>query len=83
MAWPHLEKAQYKHYETGLDVEPSGQEKERETKNILRSDLEADITQTWLYWKQLERITQNSRNWREVVHALCSRKSQGPKLLSM
>ena len=28
MAWPHHQKAIQQYYETGLDVEPSGQEKE-------------------------------------------------------
>ena len=34
MAWPQHEKAKPQHYETGLDVEPSGQEKEGEAKNL-------------------------------------------------
>ena len=28
MTWPHLAKAKHQHYETGLDVETSGQAKE-------------------------------------------------------
>ena len=48
-------------------------------KNTWRRDLEADITQTGLSWKQLERIAQDRRRWRDVVHGLCSRRSQGPK----
>ena len=28
MAWPHLVEAREQHYKTGLDMEPSGQEKE-------------------------------------------------------
>ena len=80
MAGPHIEKAKHQRYVTGLDVEPPGQAKEGETnKNTWRRDLEADITQTGLSWKQLERIAQDMRRWREVVHGLCSRRSQGLK----
>ena len=74
-----VEKAKHQRYKTGLDVEPPGQAKEGETKNTWRRDLEADITQTGLNWKQLERIAQYRRRWREVVHGLCSRRSQGLK----
>ena len=31
MALPHIEKAKHQHYETGLDVEPSGHAKDWET----------------------------------------------------
>ena len=62
MAWPHIEKAKHEHYETGLDVEPSGQAKEGD----IEKHLEADITQTGLSWKQLERIAQDRRRWRDV-----------------
>ena len=55
-------------------MEPSGQAKERETEKQ-RRDLEADITQTALSWKQLERIAQDRRLWRDVVRGLCSRSS--------
>ena len=49
LPWPHLENlAKQQHYKTGLDVEPSGQETEGETKNTGQRDLEADITQTGL-----------------------------------
>ena len=82
MAWPHIEKAKHQHYETGLDVEPSGQAKEGRPKNTWRRDLEEDITQTGLSWKQLERIAQDRRRWRQVVHGLCSRRSQWPKQVS-
>ena len=34
----------------------------------------------WLgHWKQLERIAQERRRWRDVVHGLSSRRSQGLK----
>ncbi len=56
MASPHIEKEKHQRYETGLDVEPPGQAKEGRPKNTWRRDLEADITQTGLSWKQLERI---------------------------
>ena len=48
-------------------------------KNTWRRDLEADITQTRLSWKQLERIAQDRRRWIDVVHGLCSRRSQRHK----
>ena len=32
-----------------------------------------------LSWKQLERIAQDRRRWRDVVHGLWSRRSQGTK----
>ena len=60
-------------------VEPSGQAKEGRPKNTWWRDLEADITQTGLSWKQLERIAQDRRRCRDVVHGLCSRRSQWPK----
>ena len=68
MAWPHIEKSKKQHYETGIDVEPSEQAKEGDTENTWPRDLEADITQTGLSWKQLERIAQDTRRWRDVVH---------------
>ena len=37
MAYRHLEKAKQQHYKTGLDVEPSGQENEGETKKHVTS----------------------------------------------
>ena len=81
MAWPLIEKAKHQHDETGLDVEPSGQAKEGRVrpKNTWRRDLEADITQTGLSWKQLERIAQDRRRWRDVVHEQGSMRNQGPK----
>ena len=33
-----------------------------------RTNFETDIKQMGLSWKQLERITQDRRRWREVVH---------------
>ena len=80
MAWRHIEKAKHQRYETGLGVEPPEQAKEGRPKNTWRRDLEADITQTGLSWKQLERIAQDRRRWRDVVHGLCSRRSQVSKL---
>ena len=47
--------------------------------NTWRRDIEADISQTGLNRQQLERIAQDRRRWREVVHSLCSNRSQGPK----
>ena len=76
MAWPHIEKAKHQHFETGLDMEPSGQAKEGETEKHLAGDLEADITQMGLSWKQLERIAQDRKRSRDVVHGLCSRRCQ-------
>ena len=43
-------------------------------KNTWRRDLEANITQTGLSWKQLERIAQDRRRWRDAVDGLCSRR---------
>ena len=37
------------------------------------------ITQPGLSWKQLERFAKARRRWIEVVHDLCSRRSQWPK----
>ena len=74
---PHLEKAKHQHYEKGVDVEPSGQEKDGDDNNTWRRDLEADITQTGLSWQQPERIAQDRRRWREVVHGF--KRSQEPK----
>ena len=62
-----------------LTWNPQGKRKRGRPKNTWRRDLEADITQTGLSWKQLERIAQDRRRWREVVHGLCSRRSHGPK----
>ena len=58
---------------------PQGKRNRGRPKNTWRRDLEADINQTGLSWKRLERIAQDRRRWREVVHGLCSRRSQGPK----
>ena len=49
--------------------------KEFEPKTSLLCELETGITQTGLGWQQLERIAQDRRRWREVVHGLCSRRS--------
>ena len=57
-----------------LTWNPQGKRKRGRPKNTWRRDLEADITQTGL-----ERIAQDRRRWRDVVHGLCSRRSQGPK----
>ena len=62
-----------------LTWNPQGKRKRGRPKNTWRRDLEADITQTGLSWKQLERIAQDRRRWRDVVHGLCARRSQGPK----
>ena len=62
-----------------LTWNPQGKRKRGRPKNTWRRDLEADITQTGLSWKQLERIAQDRSRWREVVHGLCSRRSQGLK----
>ena len=43
MTRPHHEKLKQQYYNTYLDVEPSGQEKEERPKNTWRRDLEADI----------------------------------------
>ena len=56
-----------------------GKRKRRRPKNTWRLDLEADITQTGLSWKQLEMIAQDRRPLREVAHGLYSRRSQGSK----
>ena len=71
-----LRKPKHQHYETGLDLEPQGKGKRGRPKNTWRRDLEADITQTGLSWKQVERIAQDRRRWRDVVHGLCSSRSQ-------
>ena len=62
-----------------LTWNPQGKRKKWRPKNTWRGDLEADITQTGLSWKQLERFAQDRRRWGDVVHGLCSRRSQGPK----
>ena len=62
-----------------LTWNPQGERKRGRPKNTWWHDLEADITQTGLSWKQLERIAQDRRRWRDVVHGLCSRRSQGLK----
>ena len=67
VSWPHHDKAKHQHYKTDLDLEPSGPEKEGNDKNTWRRDLEADITETGLSWKQLEMIAQDRRRWREVA----------------
>ena len=77
MAWSHIGKAKYQHYETGLDVEPSGQAKEGDRKTP--GDVILRQTQPGLSWQKLERIAQDRRRWREVLYDLCSRRSQGPK----
>ena len=59
-----------------LTLDPQGKRKRGRPKNTWRRDLEVDITQTGLSWKQLERIAQDRRRWRDVVHGLCSRRSQ-------
>ena len=59
-----------------LTWSPQGKRKIGRSKNTGRRDLEADIMQTGLSWKQLERIAQDMRRWRYVVHGLCSRRSQ-------
>ena len=62
-----------------LTWNPQGKRKRGRPKNTWRPDIQADIPQTGLSWKQLERmIAQDRRRWRDVVHGLCSR-SQGPK----
>ena len=56
-----------------LTLNPQGKRKRGgggRPKNTWRCDLEADITQTGLSWKQLERIAQDRRRWRDVVHAM-------------
>ena len=61
-----------------LRCNTQGNIKRGRPKNTRPRDLEADITQTRLSWQQLERIAQDRRRWRDVVHGLCSRRSQGP-----
>ena len=58
---------------------PQGKRKRGRPKKTWRCDLEADIRQTGLSWKQLERIVQDRIRWRDAVHGLCSRRSQRPK----
>ena len=62
-----------------LTWNPQGKRKRGGPKNTWQREFEADITQTGLSWKQLERIAQDRRRRRDVVHGLCSRRSQGPK----
>ena len=57
---PHLEKAKHQHYEKGVDVELSGQEKDGDDNNTWSCDLDADITQTGLSWQQLDRQGQET-----------------------
>ena len=53
---------------------PQGTRKRGRPKNTWRRDLEADITQSGLTWKQLERKAQDRNIWRTVVDGLCSNK---------
>ena len=53
-----------------LTWNPQGKRKRVRPKNTWRRDLEADIMQTGLRWKQLERIAQDRRRWRDIVHSL-------------
>ena len=62
-----------------LTWNPQGKRKRGRPKNTWRRDIDADITQTGLSWKQLERIAQDRRRYRDVVHGLCFRRSQGLK----
>ena len=62
-----------------LTWNPQGKRKRGIPKNTWRRDLEAGIKQTGLSWKQLERIAQDRIRWRDVVHGLCSMRSQGLK----
>ena len=62
-----------------LTWNPQGKRKRGRPKNTRRRDLDAAITQTGLSWKQLERIAQDRSRRRDVMHGLCSRRSQGTK----
>ena len=64
-----------KHHTPGLDLESSGEEKERPTKE----HLEADAKQTGCTWRELERIAQDRGRWRTVVDGLCPSRGSRPK----
>ena len=55
---------------------PQGKRKRGRPKTPGDVTLRRDITQPGLSWKQLERFVQARRRWRDVVHGLCSRRSQ-------
>ena len=59
-----------------LTWNPQGKRKRGRPKSAWRRDLEADITQTGLSWKQLDR-----RRWRDVVHSIMFQEepTSGPK----
>ena len=53
---------------------PQGKRKRGRPKNTWRRDLETDIKQCGLTWKELEKKAQDRGLWRTVVNGLCSTK---------
>jgi hypothetical protein len=72
MIRPYTETTREEHNQTGLEL--SMEEKERQTGNIWRHEMESEIKRTIRTLKDLEKTTLDRMAWKDVVVDLCLQK---------
>ena len=69
---------QYNITRQSLTWNPQGKRKRGRPRNSWRRDLDKDVAETGMGWRQLVTAAQDRGGWRAVVNGLSTRRRDGP-----